>query len=302
MSNLGGKVMSEDTDQDSNLQSVVGGTNTTIDDTDPLNPVINVASSASPLTTKGDVYTFDTDDQRLAVGTNGQVLTADSTEATGLKFATPSGGGSSFDEAVPHGSGFGMCGHKVAHYGALAASNLNANTMYMDVIFFDGATTVTAASQYITNTSTGGTVWVGLHPMISRGSVGAQVFVDTITVAVTANLINSKTFATPWTPDAGWYWLVTWTDVAINNYSFKNSNAGTCEIGLQMTGFLNFAVFGEAVEYMAYKVFRNDYDTTPDGVVGLDLHDITELHDSTFAANDDYIGTSLMPITVLTVQ
>lgn len=47
----------------------------------------------SPLTTKGDVYTFDTVNQRLAVGTNGQVLTADSAEATGLKWATPGGGG-----------------------------------------------------------------------------------------------------------------------------------------------------------------------------------------------------------------
>jgi hypothetical protein len=51
------------------------------------------AGAASPLTTKGDVYTFSTSDARLPVGTNGQVLTADSTEATGLKFATPAGGG-----------------------------------------------------------------------------------------------------------------------------------------------------------------------------------------------------------------
>ena len=51
------------------------------------------AGAVSPLTTKGDVYTFSTSDARLAVGTNGQVLTADSSEATGLKFATPAGGG-----------------------------------------------------------------------------------------------------------------------------------------------------------------------------------------------------------------
>ncbi len=51
------------------------------------------AGAVSPLTTKGDIYTFSTSDARLAVGTNGQVLTADSSEATGLKFATPSSGG-----------------------------------------------------------------------------------------------------------------------------------------------------------------------------------------------------------------
>jgi hypothetical protein len=47
----------------------------------------------SPLTTKGDLYGFSTVDARIPIGTNNQVLTADSTQALGLKWATPAAGG-----------------------------------------------------------------------------------------------------------------------------------------------------------------------------------------------------------------
>jgi hypothetical protein len=46
----------------------------------------------TPLTTKGDVFTFSTVDARLGVGANGTVLTADSAETTGLKWVAPTSG------------------------------------------------------------------------------------------------------------------------------------------------------------------------------------------------------------------
>lgn len=49
--------------------------------------------TVSPLTTKGDIYTFSTGQARLPVGTNGYFLTADSTQSTGLKWVPASGTG-----------------------------------------------------------------------------------------------------------------------------------------------------------------------------------------------------------------
>ena len=48
---------------------------------------------SSPLTTKGDVWGYSTTNARVPVGTNGQVLTADSTQATGVAWATAASGG-----------------------------------------------------------------------------------------------------------------------------------------------------------------------------------------------------------------
>lgn len=56
---------------------------------------INAQIAKSIVDAKGDIVAATTADTvaRLAVGTNGQVLTADSAESTGLKWATPSSGG-----------------------------------------------------------------------------------------------------------------------------------------------------------------------------------------------------------------
>lgn len=63
---------------------------------DPLLGQLRTSDSSgtsSPLTTKGDIYTFSTVNARLGVGTDGWALVADSTQTTGLKWASVGGTG-----------------------------------------------------------------------------------------------------------------------------------------------------------------------------------------------------------------
>jgi hypothetical protein len=60
-----------------------------------------IDGSKLPLDTKGDLIVFGKKNERLPVGTNGQVLTADSAQALGVKWAPPAGGGSSYIKYDP---------------------------------------------------------------------------------------------------------------------------------------------------------------------------------------------------------
>jgi len=72
-----------------NVIQLLGGTNTSTSAAGNI-VLIDSTASPSPLTTKGDLYTFSTLDARLPVGTDGQVLSANSAETTGLKWIAAS--------------------------------------------------------------------------------------------------------------------------------------------------------------------------------------------------------------------
>lgn len=72
----------------------------------PTNQTFNISlggggATVSPLTTKGDLFGFSTVNARIPVGANTFVLTADSTQALGLKWAAPAG--ASFPINLPDG-------------------------------------------------------------------------------------------------------------------------------------------------------------------------------------------------------
>jgi hypothetical protein len=88
--------------------NLVAGANTTVTSDGTGDVTIASSASPSPLTTKGDLYTRSTSgDARLAVGADGQILTADSTQTDGVKWAaSPTTGITALTgDAVASGSG-----------------------------------------------------------------------------------------------------------------------------------------------------------------------------------------------------
>jgi hypothetical protein len=83
-------------------------------------PVTAVAGGSTPMIQKGDLFCYSTTTDRLAVGTNGQVLTADSATPTGLKWSTITGSGTVTSVGMTVPTGFAVSGTPITASGTLA--------------------------------------------------------------------------------------------------------------------------------------------------------------------------------------
>lgn len=148
------------------------------------------SSYTPPVTTKGDIFTYSTAPARLPVGTDGQVLSASSSAATGLAWiAAPSGGSSptGTNNTVARFNGSGaLVSDQVTSDGAGAIGAVNSVTS-------SGVMALAATGfTYTASTSTGHSLKIGSNTKLQIASTVTNSYQD---IAETGKITASSTVA-----------------------------------------------------------------------------------------------------------
>lgn len=165
---------------------------------------ITGAQQLSTLTTKGDLYvaTASATSARQGVGTNGQVLTADSAQTNGLKWADPAAAGVVSGGMVPRSTGYIPTGGVVT---ARSSKTATLNAMYlMPFVLLSGATLSSIAFEVTANIATA-VARLGIYASSASNLPTGAAVADYGTTA--ADTTGTKTAAVSTVLAAGLYWL-----------------------------------------------------------------------------------------------
>jgi hypothetical protein len=186
----------------------------------------DAATQKATLTTKGDIYaaTGTSTPARLAVGANDTVLTADSTTATGLKWATAAGGGMTLlSTTTLSGSSTAISGISGAY------TNLQINIQNVDT---DAATSLRLlingstyrSVQYVVNSTT-----------TTLNTTASGIFTGTVN-------LDASTSANNWVFDIYDYTRTTISHAMAYSGVYLNSSGQTCKLGATASSDANAAI------------------------------------------------------------
>jgi hypothetical protein len=186
---------------------------------------------ADPMTTKGDLIVRAASTTRLGVGTDGHVLTADSGEAAGVKWATPSGGAATFVGYLPWAYSLGA--NDDSSNAASVALAANGGTILIPVLLAAPLALVSVTIRNRDTTLTRSWEWRLFREPSGGGATLDHIAnangSDTFTAAA-ASYRTSAAAATV-TLDPGLYWLAIRNTEAANAF---NIGGGT---GLQANNY-----------------------------------------------------------------
>ena len=210
---------------------------------------VSAAGVGSPLTTKGDLYTFSTVNARLAVGsTNGQILQVNSGAATGLAWSTAT------FPVTATGTGTIL---RADGTNWLASTSTFADTYGASTILYsNGANTITglatANSSVLVTTSAGVPVQSGTmtNGQLIVGSTGATPVVASLTagtgIAITPGA-GSISIASTGVGSLVWNDVSGTSQAAAVNNGYIISNAGLTTVTIPATAAVGsvFAIAGK---------------------------------------------------------
>jgi hypothetical protein len=146
--------------------------------TDGTNYFTSRGAFSSPLSTKGDIYTFGTADTRIGVGTFGQILNPDTSQTTGLKWvasanslSTPGDPGAASGAAVMMGLAGALTPTRSGNASITISGSVNnsigTDTVTLQIRFGTGSAPVNGAA--VTGTA------IGAAPVYTIPASGGKI-------------------------------------------------------------------------------------------------------------------------------